>query len=211
MVRGSASYIQRHHLALLALFVALGGTSVAAGNALLPRNSVGTAQVVNRSLQANDLSIEARSALKGNTGARGGAGVRGAPGAAGATGATGATGAPGAPGATGATGAPGLQGPRGAPGQPASNFFAAVDAGGTLLKNSGATAAGRADIGAYRVLFDADVTNCVYVATAGQDTGPLFEDYHLYTSRTGTSTVNVQVFDEKNNPLDRPFFLAVVC
>ena len=36
-------------------------------------------------------------------------------------------------------------------------------------------------------------------------------DYHVYTSRTGTSTVNVQVFDEKNNPLDRPFFLAVIC
>jgi hypothetical protein len=33
----------------------------------------------------------------------------------------------------------------------------------------------------------------------------------LYTRRTGTSTVNVQVFDEKNNPLDRPFSLAVVC
>jgi hypothetical protein len=51
----------------------------------------------------------------------------------------------------------------------------------------------------------------VYLATAGQDTNSLFEDYHLYASRTGTSTVNVRVLDEKNNPFDRPFFLAVIC
>jgi Collagen triple helix repeat (20 copies) len=196
MLKRSASYIRRHHVALLALFVGLGGTSVAAGNALLPRNSVGTAQVVDRSLQANDLSIEARSALQGHTGARGAAGARGAPGAT---------------GAAGAAGAPGPPGPPGAPGQPASTFFAAVDAGGTLSKNSGATAAARTDVGTYRVLFDSDVSRCVYLATAGQDIGAPFEDYHLYTSRTATSTVNVRVFDEKNNPLDRPFFLAIVC
>jgi hypothetical protein len=79
------------------------------------------------------------------------------------------------------------------------------------LKNSGAAAAARTDVGTYRVLFDTDVTGCVYLATAGQDSGALFEDYHLYTSRTGTSTVNVVVLDEKNNPLDWPFSLAVIC
>jgi hypothetical protein len=196
VLSGSASYIRRHHVALLALFVALGGTSVAAGNAILPSNSVGTRQVVDGSLQTNDLSSKARSALKGKTGAKG---------------ATGAPGAPGATGATGATGGTGPQGPRGAPGQPASTLFVAVDAGGTLLKNSGAAAAARTDVGTYRVLFDTDVTSCIYLATAGQDSGALFEDYHLYTSRTGTSTVNVVAFDEKNNPLDRPFSLAVIC
>ena len=99
----------------------------------------------------------------------------------------------------------------GAPGQAATNLFAAVDADGTLLKNSSATAAARADVGTYRVQFDTDVTRCVYLATAGQDSGALFDDYHLYTSRTGTSTVNVEIFDEKNNQLDRPFSLAVSC
>ncbi|HEX7310615.1 MAG TPA: collagen-like protein [Gaiellaceae bacterium] len=202
MLRRSTSYIARHHLALLALFVALGGTSVAAGNAVLARNSVGTRQVVDGSLQTTDLSSKARSALKGKTGPRGATGAPGAPGA------TGSTGAPGVPGATGATGP---QGPRGAPGQAARNLFAAVDSDGTLLKGSGATATERGDVGAYRIQFDTDITNCVYLATAGQDTNSLFEDYHLYTSRTGTSTVNVQVFDEKNSPLDRPFFLVVVC
>jgi hypothetical protein len=45
MLSALATYMRRHHLALLALFVALGGTSVAASNALLPKNSVGTKQL----------------------------------------------------------------------------------------------------------------------------------------------------------------------
>jgi hypothetical protein len=45
MLKTIAAYLRRHHLALLALFFALGGTSFAAANALLPRNSVGTKQL----------------------------------------------------------------------------------------------------------------------------------------------------------------------
>jgi hypothetical protein len=183
-------YIKRHHLALLALFFALGGTSFAAGTALLPRNSVGTRQVINGSLLTNDLSKAARTALKGSRGLRGPAGAQGAR------------------GPTGATGAQGLQG---APGQAATKLFVAVDAGGTLTKNSGAASATRASAGVYRITFNANITNCAYLATGGQDAGGLFEDYHLYTSRTGTNTANVQIFDEKNNPLDRSFYLAVLC
>lgn len=190
------TYPKRHHLTLLALFFALGGTSFAATNALLPGNSVGTRQVINGSLQPSDLSARARTVLKGKRG------LTGPPGPAGASGLQGAQ------GPTGATGAEGLQG---APGQSATKLFVAVDAGGTLTKNSGASTAARASTGVYRIGFNANVTNCVYLATAGQDTGSLFEDYHLYTSRTGTNTVNVEIFDEKNNPLDRSFSLAVLC
>ena len=205
MLRRIASYMKRHHLALLALFVALGGTSFAAGNALLARNSVGTAQVINGSLQTIDLRKDALKALKGNTGPRGPAGTQGAPGAPGAPGATGAQGVQGSPGATGAQGAPG------APGQPATKLFVAMDADGTLTKNSGATLATRAGAGVYRISFNTDIRNCVYLATSGQDGGSFIEDYHLYTSRTGTSTVNVAIFDAENNPLDRPFYLGVFC
>jgi hypothetical protein len=85
-------------------------------------------------------------------------------------------------------------------------------AGGTITRSSGVTAASRASAGVYRISLGADITNCVYVATAGQDEGgSLFEAYHVYTSRTGTSTVNVEIFDENNNSLDRSFFLAVLC
>lgn len=80
-----------------------------------------------------------------------------------------------------------------------------------MVRSSGATAAERAADGTYRVSFDTDITNCAYVATAGQDGSPLIEDYHLFTTRTGSNTVNVHIFDEKNDPLDRPFDLAVVC
>jgi hypothetical protein len=47
-------YLRRHHIALLALFVALGGTSYAAASKLLPPNSVGTKQVIDNSLLARD-------------------------------------------------------------------------------------------------------------------------------------------------------------
>ncbi len=52
MLRAIASYMRRHHLALLALFVALGGTSMAAGNAFLPKNSVGTKQLKKNAVTA---------------------------------------------------------------------------------------------------------------------------------------------------------------
>src|SRR6266496_2409361 len=120
MLRRTASYMKRHHLALFALFLALGGTSFAASNALLARNSVGTAQVINGSLQTIDLRKEALKALKGNTGPRGPAGTQGAQGAQGSA------------GATGAQGAQGVQGVQGAPGQSATKLFVAMDADGTL-------------------------------------------------------------------------------
>ncbi len=202
MLRRTTSYVKRHHLALFALFFALGGTSFAAGNALLARNSVGTAQVINGSLQTNDLSKNARTALKGDTGPRGPAGAQGAQGSPGAAGAQGVQGPPGATGA---------QGVQGAPGQSATKLFVAMDADGTLTKNSGATLATRANAGVYRIAFNTDITNCVYLATGGQDDGSFVEDYHLYTSRTATSTVNVAIFDAENNPLDRSFYLAVLC
>jgi hypothetical protein len=193
MLGKTVSYINRHHLALFALFFALGGTSFAAGNALLPGNSVGTKQVINGSLQANDLSKTARSALKGNRGLRGPAGPAGAQGAQGATGATGA------------------QGVQGAPGQSATKLFVALDADGTLTKNSGVTLATKAGTGVYRVSFNTDITNCVYLATAGQDAGGVSGDYNIFTSRTSTTTVNVVILDGSNNALDLPFYLAVFC
>ena len=122
-------YVRRHHLALLALFVALGGTSVAATNALLPRNSVGSPQVVNGSLLRADLAKKTINELKGNRGPRGLQGPNGAigaqgpagsdstvPGPQGPPGPRGATGVQGSAGQKGATGTQGLAGPKGATG-----------------------------------------------------------------------------------------------
>jgi hypothetical protein len=98
MLRGIAAYVRRHHIALLALFFALGGTAVAASNSLLPKNSVGSKQVINGSLAKADLSGKAVKALKGNKGARG------VPGAAGPQGPQGPQGVQGVQGVQGPVG-----------------------------------------------------------------------------------------------------------
>jgi hypothetical protein len=101
MTRGILRFLRGNTLALIALFLALGGTTYAASTALLPNNSVGTKQVINGSLQTKDLSKKARKALKGNRGLRG---LRGLTGAKGATGAQGVKGDKGDKGDTGAAG-----------------------------------------------------------------------------------------------------------
>ena len=111
----------------------------------------------------------------------------------------------------GATGATGAQGVQGVPGQSATKLFVALDADGTLTKNSGATLATKAGTGVYRISFNTDITNCVYLGSAGQDAGGLSGDYNLFTSRTSTNTVNVVIFDGSDNALDLPFNLAVFC
>src|SRR3954454_2620337 len=88
MLRRITAYVGRHHIALLALFFALGGTAFAAGNALLPKNSVGTAQLKKGAVTKQKIAGKTLKQLKGNKGAQG------APGAAGPQGPQGPPGAP---------------------------------------------------------------------------------------------------------------------
>jgi hypothetical protein len=83
--------LRTHSIGLLALFVALGGTSYAVTQ--LPANSVGTKQVIDGSLLAKDFK---RGQLP--QGPKGDPGQQGAAGNAGPAGPPGAPGAPGAPG-----------------------------------------------------------------------------------------------------------------
>jgi hypothetical protein len=80
-------------LALLALFIALGGTSYAA--LTLPKNSVGTRQIKPRAVTLSKISTSARKSLKGQTGPSGPVGPTGPAGPTGLKGATGMTGATG--------------------------------------------------------------------------------------------------------------------
>jgi Collagen triple helix repeat (20 copies) len=114
MTRGFLRFLRRNTVAMLALFLALGGTTYAASTALIGTNTVASPQVVNGSLQTKDLSKKARTALKGNRGLRGPAG---------------AAGAAGAKGATGAQGVQGIQGIQGIPGP----FPSTLPAGKTLV------------------------------------------------------------------------------
>jgi hypothetical protein len=100
MVRALGAYVRRHHVGLLALFLAMSGTAYAA---TLPRNSVGTAQ-----LKANAVTSAKvkNGTLRRSDFARG----QLPPSLAGPKGATGAAGQPGGPGAPGAQGPPGFDG-----------------------------------------------------------------------------------------------------
>jgi len=126
-------YLGRHHVALLALFVALGGTSYAVAS--LPTNSVGTKQlrknavkstkVKDGSLRLEDFSKTTARKLKGRkgdqglmgaTGPQGQRGEAGPQGGTGPEGQRGETGPQGGTGPKGDTGPTGATGPQGTPG-----------------------------------------------------------------------------------------------
>lgn len=112
-------YLRAHHLGLLALFVALGGTSYAAVS--LPRNSVGTSQLKNNavvSAKVKDHSLLARDFKRGQL-PRGPRGLQGL---------KGDTGSQGPKGDTGPKGDAGLPGPAGS-----ARAWAEVNAGGVSL------------------------------------------------------------------------------
>jgi hypothetical protein len=104
------SYVRRHHIALVALFVALGGTSYAAFK--LPNNSVGSKQLKANAVNASkvkDGSLVADDFRAGELPA-GPAGERGPQGLPGAQGVKGDAGPQGLQGAKGDTGQQGLKG-----------------------------------------------------------------------------------------------------
>lgn len=170
-------------VACVALFVALAGTGVAAVVALVPNNSVGTAQLRNNavvSAKVKDHSLAANDFANGQLPA----------GPAGATGATGATG-PIGPGIT---------------------TWAIVKANGTFDKASGVTAVTRTAVGTYNVAFAVDVTNCSLLASAGSDSASSkIRGAIANFNRTTTPTI-VQVTTSTGTTAgDRAFSLAAIC
>src|SRR5215470_11864572 len=113
-------------VACLALLVALGGTSVAAVKVLAPRNSVGSAQVINKSL----LPIDFKTPPKGPKGPAGKAGP------------------------SGPSGPSGAQGVKGDPGATATTLWAVVDGLGLLKKGSGVVSTSHPAVGNTRVKFN---------------------------------------------------------
>ena len=106
-IRGGLSFA--NVVALMALFVALGGTSVAA--VALKKNSVKSKHIAKNavtSAKVKDASLKARDFGAGQlpTGAQGPQGSTGSPGAAGSNGGPGAPGRDGEPGEDGADGSP---------------------------------------------------------------------------------------------------------
>jgi len=89
-------HLRRNAVAYVALLFALSGTSYAATNALLPRNSVGSQQVINHSLHTIDFA--SGQLPRGRRGAQGLTGARGPTGPAGLKGDAGPKGDEGPPG-----------------------------------------------------------------------------------------------------------------
>jgi len=83
-------------ISLLALLVALGGTTYAATS--LPKNSVGTAQIKNGAVTKTKINKKTIAALKGNRGPQGPPGLNGTNGTNGSNGTNGTNGQPGPPG-----------------------------------------------------------------------------------------------------------------
>jgi hypothetical protein len=98
MLIKSGRHLRQHFVAYLALFLALGGSSFAAANALVPRNSVGTKQVINGSLLKKDFKLGQLP--------RGARGLQGSPGPAGRQGVQGPAGPQGAQGPAGLLASP---------------------------------------------------------------------------------------------------------
>ena len=170
-------------VACVALFVALAGTGVAAVVALVPNNSVGTAQLRNNavvSAKVRDHSLAAKDFANGQLPA----------------------------GPAGATGATGPAGPIG----PGITTWAIVKANGTLDKASGVTAVTRTAVGTYNVAFAADVTNCSLLASAGSDSASSkIRGAIANFNRTTTPTIVQVTTSTGTTAADRAFSLAAIC
>ena len=188
----AGAYLRRNHLALLVLFFALGGSAYAAGTALLPKNSVGSRQVINRSLQTADLSKKAQRALKGRRGL---------------------------PGAQGVAGAPGAKGDKGDPGPPGPTQFARVKSTGLLVSGTAISASG-SSTGVYVVRFPTAINLCAAAVNSAAFVGFDASVYRVWAQvaigygqggAVDPLSVVVSLFGSNLSSVDTSFSLVLAC
>jgi len=230
MTRGFLRFLRGNTIALLALFIALGGTTYAA--TALPSNSVGTKQLKKNAVTAakikNSAATNAKIAANAVTGAKvkddtlTGADVVESslgtvPSAASATNATNATNATSATNATNATNATTATNATALGGKAAVDVlrWAVIAGDGTIARaTSGISGAIRESAGIYRVQFDRDVTGCAYDVTIGNVTA---SDPGAGVARINQLTggfekeVRVRITDLAGTFTDRPFHIVVYC
>jgi hypothetical protein len=179
-------------VALISLFVALGGTGYAATR-LLPRNSVGEHQLRNsavtgskirpRTIQLSDIATSTRSSLRGQTGPQGPQGPQGA------------------------------AGPQGPPGPGADIFHAAIDSGGGRVRGNAIASTGGGGTGTYAIAFSRDVSACEATATLASVPGGSVVDPPpgRITVRPNGTRVEVHTYDVDGSVRDLPFNVIVAC
>jgi len=181
MPRRLLDRLSSNAIAILALFIALGGTSYAAIK--VPRNSVGATQIRvgavgsseirDRSIALKDVSRSARSSLRGAAGPQGPAGAQGSA------------------------------------GTPAARHFAAVSAAGIFLRGD-ATHGGREGVGSYTVGFADSISACAWTATLGTTDGTTVQAGRI-TVNDQAGAVGVQTYDVAGAAADLPFQVIVAC
>jgi hypothetical protein len=191
-------------IASIALLMALGGTSIAAVTNV-PDNSVGTAKIKNNAVTAPKIAGNAVNSAKIANNAVTASEIKNAtiqPADLSASAKT-----------AGPPGPPGPVGPSGPAGAPATALWASVDQNGTLVRNKGATSAQRNGTGQFQVVFNQDVTGCIYLAnTGGPAQGNFFGEISAAQLPNVANGVRVIVLNAAATAaVDLPFFLAVFC
>jgi hypothetical protein len=182
-------------IATLALFVALGGTSVAAVEIIVPPKSISTAKLADHAVTHSKLAANAVTTANVLNGSLLGADF--APGQI----------PVGPAGPQGVQGVQGLQGLRGAPGPPAASLWAVVNSDGTLARGSGVVNVSHtAGTGIYDVQFSSTIAQCAWLATISQSRFGFID-----TEFVSDTTVGVGTLDPTTAPDDRAFHLAVIC
>jgi hypothetical protein len=204
-------------VACVALIVALGGVSYAAG--VLPKNSVGFAQLQNHAVTHAKLSKNAVTGAQVKDGTLTVADFKAHQLPAGGQGATGDTGPQGPKGDTGPQGPKGDAGPlgpAGLQGKPATKLFAAIAVGGSLLHGSGVTASTKTSEGNYVVTFDRSLADCV--ATASYYNENAYSGWnaanHFALTRVFNHADQLSVFvynTSLNKSFSVPFSVVVFC
>jgi hypothetical protein len=193
-------------VSVLALFVALGGSSYAA--IMVTGKNVKDSSLTGNDLKNNSVTgadVKDGSLLAGDF--KPGQLVAGAQGPQGDRGAQGERGLQGGQGPAGPPGVPGLKGDAG---EPATRLWAAVDKDGTTMLQSGSTASTKLDIGSYEVLFNRSVTACTYQLTLTNPSGVTGET--LAEPRAGKANgVFVETANSAGVLTDGDFHLAVFC
>jgi len=182
-------------VASLALLVALSGTSIAAVSQLVPRNSVGTAQLQRNAVTPRKIAPNAVRTAHVLNGSLLAADFK-----------TGQIPA----GPQGAQGPPGPAGPQGPAGAPATTLWAEVNEAGTLVSGSGATGATRTATGFYEVTFNRETQSCVPQVTQGAD-GLYYVPRPLAAAALTGNRVGVRVVTLAGAADNTGLYIAVFC